>query len=279
MVFFCPASRNIPVSREQGLFIWRNEMAWLKSHQGLERHPKVLKLEELCSMDRNGTVGVLHRFWYWSMDYAEDGDLSKWSLETISKAIGIDANHLIEAGWIDKEPYLKVHDWFEYFGEYLRGKYRREPAKYEAIKKKCLGTDTVQNLSGTVVDKIRGEEKRRDKKRKDLPPNPLKGELVIPDDLLVSEPEIREWLEYKRQRGQSYVSKAGLSKLWNTFRSIPREKRRESVDQSMANNWAGLFEKKGGSNGQQGSYPKSKIGEPERVDSKFAGIVKTYKID
>lgn len=140
-------------------------MAWLKSHQGLERHPKVLHLEELCSTDRNGTVGVLHRFWYWAMDYAEDGDLSKWTLATISKAIGIDANHLVSAGFIDQKPYLKIHDWFEYFGEYLRGKYRREPEKYEVIKKKCLGTDSVQNRTNTVVDKIRGEERRKEKKQ------------------------------------------------------------------------------------------------------------------
>ena len=138
-------------------------MSWIKSHKDLEYHPKLLKLEALCTMDRNGTVGVLHRFWYWTMAYAEDGDLSKWGLETLSKAIGIDANNLVQAGWIDQEPYLRVHDWFDYIGDYLRAKYRRNPEKYEAIKNKCTGTAPVQNRASTRIDKIREDKIREDK--------------------------------------------------------------------------------------------------------------------
>ena len=103
--------------------------------------------------------------------------------------------------------------------------------------------------------------------------------LEIPDDLKSSVLEIVDWLEYKKQKGQTYKSK-GLEALWRMFRAIPEAKRREAVDHSMSNNWAGLFEKKGGFNGRQGNDGSSigKIGEGERADSKFAGIVTTVRV-
>ncbi len=76
--------------------------------------------------------------------------------------------------------------------------------------------------------------------------------ISIPEDLLESKDEIEDWLTYKRQRGQAYKTK-GLEALWRIIRAIPADLRRESVDHSMANNYAGLFQKNGGSNGHQRS--------------------------
>lgn len=140
-------------------------MAWIKSCKELERHPKVLELERLSTLNRNGTIGVLHRFWYWVMDYAEDGNLSKWPIDILSKELGVDVNHLIKAGWIDTKPELRVHDWLEYFGEYYRSKYRKTPEKYEAFKRYYSGTSPVQYRKKNGTDKIRGEEIREEKKR------------------------------------------------------------------------------------------------------------------
>ena len=67
---------------------------------------------------------------------------------------------------------------------------------------------------------------------------------IIPDDLKDDEAIILDWLEYKKQKNQSYKPK-GLEALWRAIRAIPKEKRRESVDYCMSNNWSGLFEKKG----------------------------------
>lgn len=140
-------------------------MAWIKSHQSLERHPKVLALESHAKIDHNTAIGVLHRFWYWVIDYAEDGRLLRWPIATISSAIGIDAQHLISAGWIDEKPELRVHDWFDYFGEYFRGKYRKNPERYEQLKsyysKSGTGLVPVQYRFGT--GQIRGDKIREDK--------------------------------------------------------------------------------------------------------------------
>lgn len=137
-------------------------MAWLKSCRELERHPKVLMLEQLTGLDRNGSIGVLHRFWFWCMDYAEDGRLEKWPIEVISKALGIDANHLVTAGFIDTLPELRVHDWWDYVGDYLRAKYRLKPDKLEAIKRYWSGNSPEIARSKTEQDEMRGEEIKKD---------------------------------------------------------------------------------------------------------------------
>jgi len=127
------------------------------------------------------------------------------------------------------------------------------------------------------IDGVMVMDKEKDKDISSFSLKPLAT--VIPDDLICSEPEIKDWLDYKKQKGQTYKSK-GLDALWRMFRSIHPSKRREAVDFSMSNNWAGLFEKKENQNGKQGTYGKriAEDMEHERTDSKFSGIVKTYRV-
>jgi hypothetical protein len=81
--------------------------------------------------------------------------------------------------------------------------------------------------------------------------NEMKGEerklkiisnISIPPDLKPNESEIMDWLKYKQQKGQSYKTR-GLEALWRSIRAIPEHLRRSSIDNSMANNWSGLFQK------------------------------------
>lgn len=115
--------------------------------------------------------------------------------------------------------------------------------KRESIRLRV--TEYRKKDSNAYVTRMKQGEVRSQKleviKDKDVPPNPLKG-VVIPEDLLESESEIRDWVEYKSQKKQSYKQK-GLDALWRVFRAIPKEGRRASVDHSMSNNWSGLFEK------------------------------------
>ncbi len=92
---------------------------------------------------------------------------------------------------------------------------------------------------------------------------------LIPEDLLSNKPEILEWLEYKKEKGSGYKPK-GLGALWGALRSIPASKRKESILHSMANNWSGLFEKKGDKN----DYRK----DTGDKGSKYEGIGTVVKI-
>jgi len=118
-------------------------MAWIESHQQLEKHPKVIDL--MCSMgwSLNETIGALHRFWWWCVDYTEDGDLRKHNDARIALSVGLNAEsgkHFVDAmcqsGWIDREPYFRVHDWWDYVGLFLQIKYKHNPSKWKKIRSK-----------------------------------------------------------------------------------------------------------------------------------------------
>jgi len=115
-------------------------MAWIQSHQALERHPKTLDLASTMEWSIDETIGKLHRFWWWCVDYAEDGDLRK-HINRLPLALGlvgdVGSKFLIEmkrVGFIDTQPNLRVHDWWTYHGYYLRAKYRHSSEKWERIK-------------------------------------------------------------------------------------------------------------------------------------------------
>lgn len=58
---------------------------------------------------------------------------------------------------------------------------------------------------------------------------------------------VTDWLEYKAGRGEKYKSEKSIIALYNKLRKLSAgdsAKAREVIEQSMSNNWAGLFELK-----------------------------------
>ena len=116
---------------------------WIESHQEILNHPKTIRLSHLMGWSINETIGVLHRFWWWCLSYAEDGNLSKFTEEDINVAVGLNSENksklvdsMINSGLLDKTPVLRVHDWFDYAGRYLKAKYHEtNPRKIEKIRK------------------------------------------------------------------------------------------------------------------------------------------------
>jgi hypothetical protein len=131
-------------------------MAWIESNQELGRHPKMKKLARLLSISWPEAVGYLHYLWWWALDYAQDGDLSKYEYGDIADAVlwqgdpEIFVNALIESGFLDKteDGGLIIHDWFDYAGRLIekrvanRERMRRARAK---TKEEC--SPNVQNTN------------------------------------------------------------------------------------------------------------------------------------
>jgi len=110
-------------------------MEWFSVYKGLPNHYKTLDLAKYMNWDKHKAIGALIQFWAWCLDYAEDGDLRKHPGERIGEGIGLPIEvsddfwqAMIKAGWIDTEPYLRVHDWWDYAGRYLRSKYPQDQA-------------------------------------------------------------------------------------------------------------------------------------------------------
>ncbi|TDA68003.1 MAG: HNH endonuclease [Clostridia bacterium] len=101
-------------------------MAWIESHQTLGQHPKTRRLARCLGISLPAAVGHLHYLWWWALDYARDGDLSKFEPEDIAGAAlwEGDATAFIEAlvktGFVDRdEEGLAIHDWGDYAGRLI----------------------------------------------------------------------------------------------------------------------------------------------------------------
>ncbi len=116
-------------------------MAWIESHQVLEKHPKVLQLAKSCGWSIDETIGKLHRFWWWCLDYATDGRLDKFDHSTIASVFGVQEHGenvvqvLLKLRWLDSDPEIRVHDWWDYAGRFLQVRYKRTPKVWKEIKR------------------------------------------------------------------------------------------------------------------------------------------------
>jgi len=109
-------------------------MSWIRSEQTLQRHPKTLELSRLSNIDLDTTIGRLHLLWYWALDFAFDGDLRKFDAKSIEFVCHLSLKHLQSAGFIDVRPFRRIHDWWQYSGNYLKIKYKNKPEKWMQIE-------------------------------------------------------------------------------------------------------------------------------------------------
>jgi hypothetical protein len=101
-------------------------MAWIESHQGLAKHPKTKKLIRRLNTTGPIIVGHLHYFWWWALDFAQDGEITQYDVFDIADACEWQGNAeelfsaLIDSGFIDKtnDRYF-IHDWHDYAGKLI----------------------------------------------------------------------------------------------------------------------------------------------------------------
>lgn len=176
---------------------------WIRSEQSLERHPKTLRLKELTKLETDQVVGRLHQLWWWCLDYAHDGDLRKKSPDSIELACKISLKDLCSAGFIDSRPYRRIHDWWQYSGNYLKIKYRHSPDKWMQIEEmykpsdKTLSKTVSKTLSKTVdvqtyrrtdVQNVRTDV-QEEKKSAPLAPG---GAASLPESEMMTPEEMKE---------------------------------------------------------------------------------------
>lgn len=125
-------------------------MAWIKSYQSLANHPKLLQIAAMLGLNQNETIGVMHRLWWWALDYAEDGNISKYPEISLAAACGLKSpdgflQALFECGFVDDtEEGLAIHDWWTYAGPLLQSRYGRDQAKLHEIRERCRARKPVK---------------------------------------------------------------------------------------------------------------------------------------
>lgn len=115
-------------------------MPWIESHTSLRYHPKVARLSRKLSIPIPAAMGHLHCLWHWALEFASDGDITKFDIDEIAAAAMFDPNDydlsggdiggdsafvkaLVDSGWLDEsETSLTLHDWWEYSGQLMESR-------------------------------------------------------------------------------------------------------------------------------------------------------------
>lgn len=188
-------------------------MAWIESHQNLADHPKTRKLARILDISKPTTIGHLHCFWWWALDYADDGDLSRF--DSLDIAIGAEwdgdpdefLQALIRSGFVDDDDGLSIHDWWDYAGKLIERRRANAKRMREArarqsdaeIDSDSARAENVQRTQRARVERPTNQPTEPDQTEPfggaDAPtppqkPNP-KG-TRLPADFTVTD-EMREW--------------------------------------------------------------------------------------
>jgi hypothetical protein len=101
-------------------------MAWLESHQELARHPKMRRFARVAGISIPTAIGHMHLLWWWAMDYAQNGDITRYTSDDIADAVFWEGEPdalfkaLVDSGFLDSlDGSTVIHDWQEYAGKRL----------------------------------------------------------------------------------------------------------------------------------------------------------------
>ncbi|GMA55422.1 hypothetical protein GCM10025857_67790 [Alicyclobacillus contaminans] len=104
-------------------------------------------------MSKPAAIGYLHQLWWWSLDYAQDGDLSRYTVDEIEAGAEWDGEpgkfleSIRKAGFVDEDDQL--HDWYDYAGKYIEQREKDAERKREQREKaKQKKKKDVQPMSG-----------------------------------------------------------------------------------------------------------------------------------
>lgn len=145
---------------------------YIESHQELGRHPKTARLARSLGVSKVTAIGHLQYFWWWCMDYAPDGELSKYTTAEIADGAMWEGDPdtfmeaMQEARFIDyfgEGEGCAVHDWDQYGGKLIaRRKADAERKSAERAGTRISRPTDVQRTSGGGPrDGVRRVEKSR----------------------------------------------------------------------------------------------------------------------
>ncbi len=233
---------------------------WIEFHTELRDHWKINRLKETLQIEYPHALGLVACLWTWAAQQAPDGNLKRFTDAEISAA----------ARWIgDKNlirPALKaaklierngmIHDWEKHGVRLLLSSRKR----LEEFRERKRFGNVSETLQGDKVKRISNPSNLSDLS------DPSKDKTItVPKELLSIEVEIQEWLKYKGEKNQRYKP-TGLNALWRSLLRIPEGRRADAIQQSMANNYAGIFDKGGNENGNHAGHAAPKAGSPRIVD-------------
>jgi hypothetical protein len=130
-------------------------MPWIESHQELRQHWKVQGLALALGVSRATAIGHLHLLWWWAIDYAPNGNLSRFPASIIAQAAewtgdpGLFADAL-RANELQDEDGM-IHDWWSYAGKLIE-KRRLDRERKAKVRETSVGSPA--EVAGNPPDSV-----------------------------------------------------------------------------------------------------------------------------
>lgn len=207
-------------------------MAWIESHQSLGEHPKTKKLCRVLGISKPEAVGHLHMLWWWAMDYAQDGDLSRY--EPLDIAIGAEwhgdestfVDALVTAGFLDRENGVRIHDWHDYAGKLIERRARNAQRMRDARADYDAGTNGDRATHVQRTQRARVQLPNQTIPNQTIPTEPehnVASAPEFPDDFLDfwkqypsgNGSKSKTYQQWRKVKGEHPAIMAGLA-LWNS---------------------------------------------------------------
>jgi hypothetical protein len=137
---------------------------WIPIDQSLIRHPKVKKLSRLLKISKHEAIGYLVFLWSWCLEFAQDGNITKYEIEDISDGCEWEGepedliSALIDCKLIIKteKNELLINDWSEYAGKCFKDKEKTaERQKKFREKQNVTVMSPLRNDNVTVMSPLR----------------------------------------------------------------------------------------------------------------------------
>ena len=194
-------------------------MSWIEFHPTkIQRLQKFSDLMDVTKWGVNEALGFLGNLWGQVIEIREDGDLTGWRPSYIAHLTSANGDPkaifdaLLATNWLKKcNGKILVHDWIDFGGRHLRGKYG-SGKNQENIKE----LKRIWKLHGLVYGesarRAKGEQKVSDKASHLTLPNLTSPDRTVPDLTNLTSPKQRRANGKSPQSGESKKS-TELSRL------------------------------------------------------------------
>lgn len=112
---------------------------------------------------KHEAIGCLHMFWWWCVDHAETGDLRRFNDAHLALSVELDKQDsgkfitaMVDAGFLEREPYFRVHNWWKYVRRFMQQRYKDNPARWREIQLLYTEEFLTGSVTGTVTGPVTG---------------------------------------------------------------------------------------------------------------------------
>ena len=234
---------------------------WIKIRTELISGLDVIAIGVATGLDEYQVVGRLVKLWGWANHNTSDGHLRKMTPELLDRHVSHQgfASALMDVGWlVQSGEGVTIPNWQKHNGS--GAKARAESAARQAASRSRHGRVTkscdrsVTPVTDSCDKSVTREEKRREEKKREEP-KPKTGAappLVLP--AVLDTPEFRAaWLDYEANRkeaGHAKLTTRGREAKFKDLADWGHDVAVQSIRESIANGWQGIFKPKGNANGR-----------------------------